>query len=124
MVRGLNPCPVDFLPLLKVRRAPEPTIPPVQWVPGSLPHGGKAVGGVRLTTSLHLVPRLRMSTAIPPSPYMPSCRGEDNHNFTFNFSMPNVNTVLTEKLIIIHLSCIQQYIDMIYSNLLLWYTTT
>ena len=84
-------------------------MPPVQWVPGSLHHEGKAVGGVRVTTSLHLVPRLRMSTAIPPSPYMPSCRGEENRIFTFIFSTPNVNTVLPEKLVIIHLPRIQHY---------------
>jgi hypothetical protein len=96
-------------------------MPPIQLVSGSLHHGGKAVGGVRLTTSLHLVPGLRMSTAIPPSLYMPSCRAEENRNVTFIFSMPNVNTVLSEKLTIIHHPCIQQYYYYYYSALgLVW----
>jgi hypothetical protein len=42
------------------------TQPPIQWVPGALSLG------VKLITSLHLVPRSRMRGAIPPAPNTPS----------------------------------------------------
>jgi len=45
-----------------------PTLgPPIQWVPGALTPGVKRPG-MKLTTHLHLVPRLRMRGAIPHLP--------------------------------------------------------
>jgi hypothetical protein len=47
----------------------------IRWVLAALTAGGrgvKAAGVVKLTTHLHVVPRLRMSRAIPPLPYTPS----------------------------------------------------
>jgi len=52
---------------------------------GSFP-GGKAAGGVKLTTHVYLVPRSRMCGAIPPLPSMHSWRGaqlKHTDNFTF-----------------------------------------
>jgi hypothetical protein len=44
---------------------------PIYWVQGAiLGRGGKVAGCLKLTTHLHLVPRLRMSGAISPVPYM------------------------------------------------------
>ena len=44
------------------------------WDPPNLLIGG--YWGVNVTTPLHLMPRLRMSGAIPPLPYRPSWRGQ------------------------------------------------
>jgi hypothetical protein len=57
----------------------------VQWVPGALSLGVKRPG-VKLTTQLHLVPRSRMSGAIPPLPvyvFMAWCLVKHRDNFTF-----------------------------------------
>jgi hypothetical protein len=40
-----------------------PFQPHIQWVPGVLP-GGKAAESLKLTTHLHVVPRLRVSGAV------------------------------------------------------------
>jgi hypothetical protein len=45
-----------------------PNQPSVQWVPPGLFPWGLNFRGVKLTTHLNLVPRLRMSGAIPPLP--------------------------------------------------------
>jgi hypothetical protein len=42
-----------------------PTQPPIHWVLDALPLGWSGQG-MKLTTHLHLVPRLRMCEAIPP----------------------------------------------------------
>jgi hypothetical protein len=100
----------DLLRIPNVRPALGHTLPPAQWVLGSLPHVDTAAGGG--TTSHHLVPRLSTSTAITLSPSMPSWRGKDNLTFIFIFSMRrNVKTVLSEKLVTIHVACMQQYTD-------------
>jgi hypothetical protein len=53
---------------------------------GSFP-GGIAAGGVKLTTHLRLVPRSRMSGAIPPFPQyvFMACLVKHRYNFTFTF---------------------------------------
>jgi hypothetical protein len=55
-----------------VQTSCEPNRPSVQWVSSV----GISVRGVRLTTHIQLQPRLRMSGAIPPLPYMVLWRGE------------------------------------------------
>ena len=45
----------------------DPTQPPIRRVPGFFPEG-KAAGGINVTAPLHLMPRLRMSGAIPIRP--------------------------------------------------------
>jgi hypothetical protein len=57
-----------FLFTTALRTALGPTQPPIQWVQGALSLGGKATGGMKLTTHLHLVPKSRMRGAIPPLP--------------------------------------------------------
>jgi hypothetical protein len=55
---------------------------PIQWVPGALSLG------VKLTTHLHLVPRSRMSGAIPPFPQYASmtwCSVKKSTGTTFYF---------------------------------------
>jgi hypothetical protein len=55
------------------RPALGPDTPPTQWVLGLFP-GGKSSRGSKLTTHLHLVPRLSMCGAEPLLPYTPSWR--------------------------------------------------
>jgi hypothetical protein len=80
-----------------------PTQPPIQWVPGAISPG---VGsrGVKLTTHLHLVPRLRMRRAMPPTPptfFTAWCL--DKQRDIFHFTPPSkplvpiINTVLQYK---------------------------
>jgi hypothetical protein len=47
-----------------------PTQSPIQWVPGALSLGGGGLSdwGMKLTTHLHLMPKLRIGGAIPPLP--------------------------------------------------------
>jgi hypothetical protein len=64
------------------------TQPPIQWVPGlfSWRQSGQ---GMKLTTHLHLVLRLRMLGAIPPLPHMSAWRGaylSARDNFIFLYS--------------------------------------
>jgi hypothetical protein len=66
-----------------------PTQPPIQWVPEALSLGVKRPGSVKLTTHLHLVPRSKMLSAVPPLPNTPSWRGaqlkhRDYITFTLN----------------------------------------
>jgi hypothetical protein len=48
--------------------------PPIQWLPGALPQWWSG-WGVKLTTHLHVVPRLRMCGYILPLPHTSSRRG-------------------------------------------------
>jgi hypothetical protein len=50
-------------PPIRPARLAGPTKPPIEWVLGSLT-GGQSCRGVKLTTRLHLMPRLRMSGVI------------------------------------------------------------
>jgi hypothetical protein len=65
-----------------------PTQPPIQWVPGTLSLGVKRPG-VKLTTHLHLVPRLKISGAIHPltlrlhGVVLSLKKHRDNFTFTF-----------------------------------------
>jgi len=52
-----------------------PTQPSIQFVRRLFPTGVKAAGGVKLTTHLHLVPRLRMRGYIHPLPHTSSWGG-------------------------------------------------
>jgi len=51
------------------RPALEPTQPPIHLVPGALSPG------VKLTTDLHLVPKLRLRGAVRPLPHTSSMHG-------------------------------------------------
>jgi hypothetical protein len=56
--------------------------------------GGRSAGGVKLTTHLHLVPRLRIHAVIPPSPqyvFMAWCLVKHRDDFTF--SMPLLKNI-------------------------------
>jgi hypothetical protein len=65
----------------------------VQFVPRFLP-GGRSDRGVNLTTRLHLVPKLRMSGAIPLFPYIYSWRGQMQLNL---FNSPGIRSGTQEK---------------------------
>ena len=58
---------------------PSPKRPYRLWNPPTLPFGGYR--DVNVTTSLHLMPRLRMSGATPLLPYRPSWRGQGLYLF-------------------------------------------
>jgi hypothetical protein len=47
----------------------EPKEPPVQWVPVSILPVAQRLWCANLTADSHIVPSLRMSGALPPSPY-------------------------------------------------------
>jgi hypothetical protein len=71
-----------------------PTQPPFQWVPGALSLGVSG-RGVKLTTHFHLVPRLRVSGAIPPLlqyTFMAWCSVKAQNNFTFYILHCNAKT--------------------------------
>jgi hypothetical protein len=55
--------------VIESRTALGPAKLPIQWVPGALSLG-ESSRGVKLTTHLHLVPRLRIREAIPPLPHV------------------------------------------------------
>jgi hypothetical protein len=57
----------DFFFSVAFRTVVRPTQPPKQWVPGALTRGVKRPG-VKLTTHLHVLPRLRMRGGIPSLP--------------------------------------------------------
>jgi len=58
----------------RVQTGSGPTQSSIQWVPGLFPWG-KSAGGVKLTTHLCLMPRLRMRGAISTRPNTPSWCG-------------------------------------------------
>ena len=68
----------------KASRLPlRPTHPPIQWEPR-----GKYNKGIRFTTLLKPVLRLRISRAIHLLPTFPMClHGRHRNNFTFTFTM-------------------------------------
>jgi len=72
----------DFL-LQTSRLALGPAQPPIQYVP-QLAIGGKSSRSVKLSTHLHLVPRLRMVEQHLFSSYVPSWRGHEKLCFTFS----------------------------------------
>jgi hypothetical protein len=73
------------------RPALQPTQPPIQWVPWSLSLG------IKLTTYLHLLPRLRKHRAIPPLLHT-SARHRDNYIFTCHrHLLPQRNYVCSDK---------------------------
>jgi len=81
-----------LLALAVSRPALGPTQPPIQWVPGILSRGYSG-RGVKLTTHLHLVLRLRMRGAIPPLPHMSQCLMAwclVKHRDNFTFTLPLV----------------------------------
>jgi len=51
-----------------------PALGPIQRVPGLLPRRWSG-RGVKLTTHLHLIRKLRILGAISPLPHTPSCHG-------------------------------------------------
>jgi hypothetical protein len=63
---------------------------------GSFP-GGKAAGGVKLTTHLHIVSRSRLRGAIPPLPqyvFIAWCLVKHRDNFTFTYLMTQRDIIL------------------------------
>lgn len=62
--RDSNPCKIVF------SKTSIPAVGPTQWVPGFL-CGGQNAQGMRLTTHLHQVPRLRINGVIILLPHMP-----------------------------------------------------
>jgi hypothetical protein len=70
-----------FLSATSSRPALGPTQPPVQWVLEALSPG------IKLTTHLNIVPRLRICGAVPPFShvFMAWCLVKHRDNFTFNF---------------------------------------
>jgi hypothetical protein len=67
--------------ILLFRPALAPIQPTIQRVPAFFP-GRKTSRDVTLTTHLHLVPRLRISGAVPPLPPV-SLHGVDRNNFHY-----------------------------------------
>jgi hypothetical protein len=59
-----------------------PVQPPIQQVPGSFP--GVMRPGPKVTTHLHLLPKLRMSGDVPLRPPK-SLHGVQSNTFVFNF---------------------------------------
>jgi hypothetical protein len=71
--------------------------PPIQWVPGALTPGVKLME-LEADHSPHLMPRLRMSGAIPslPNVFLAWCLVQ-HKNFTFTFRVSMGTTVLSVK---------------------------
>jgi hypothetical protein len=68
---------------------------------GSFP-GGKAAGGVKLTTYLHVVPRSRMRGAISPLTqyaFMAWCLVKQRDNFTLPFTLLRTDDKLLSKIL-------------------------
>jgi len=64
----------NFILYKTSRLAMGPTHSPTQWVPPSLPTGGKVAGGKKLTNHPHIMPRSIISDAVPPVSCMLSWR--------------------------------------------------
>jgi hypothetical protein len=63
-----------FLPATASTSALRPTQSPIQWAPGTLSPGVKRQG-VKLTTHLHVIPRIRLRGAKTSIPHTSSWRG-------------------------------------------------